>query len=211
MNAYNVLKRSLGRPSRGKGAVRMGCVMGMLGELQLGQEPIHASQRPREHHRLRRGSARRAAPQLVHCPAALHTSTLVRGQLCRAARADSASTWLDTVAPDTHGERGMVSDVQEGRGKADDGSRARLRDHLHRQSYRSRFRRRPIAQLDVHRQAGAALRIRPSCGTCPARASSSLAARPGKSERRDSRRSDFPGPPSSPRTHESAACTARQC
>ena len=45
------------------------------------------------------------------------------------------------------------------------------------QSYRSRFRRRPIAQLDVHRQAGAALRIRPSCGTCPARASSSLAAR----------------------------------
>ena len=147
------------------------------GTLTCSEEPLHAPQRPCEHHKLRRGSARRAAPHLVHCPAALHTSTLVRGQLCRAARVERASTCLDTVAPDTHGERGMVSDVQEGRGKADDGSRARLRDHLHRQSYRSRFRRRPIAQLDVHRQAGAALHVTPCCDPSPARALSTFAAR----------------------------------
>ena len=129
-------KRPLVHPSAGaKGTVRVGCVLGIQGALQRGQEPLHPC-RPAaaQHHQPRRGSARRAVLRLVHCQAALHAQALVRGKLCGATQVEGASTCLATAAPGTLGERGMASDVQEGRGKADNGGRAHLRDHLYHQS-----------------------------------------------------------------------------
>ena len=160
---------------------------------------------------MRRGSACRGTPRLV-CDSARAADA------CPCARAALQSSLSgERIAlpchssPEQHGERGMANDEQMGRGVACECGRAHQIRHCHQRGQRSHFGRRQVAQLDAVRQLRAALLIRPSCGTCPARASSSLAARPGKSERRDSRRSDFPGPPSSPRTHESAACTVRQC
>ena len=163
------------------------------------------------HHEPRRGSACRASPRLVHPRSAAAAATMGTW----AASASSTSTGEIALpchsSPEQHGERGMANDEQMGRGVACECGRAHQIRHCHQRGQRRHFGRIQVAQLDAVRQLRAALFIRPSCGTCPARASSSLAARPGKYERRDSRRSDFPGPPSSPRTHESAACTVRQC
>ena len=91
------------------------------------------------------GPACGEVPRIAAVPAALQLLARVDGQLPRAARGESAPSCLATAAPDTHGEHGMASDVQEGRGKADDDRRAHLRGHLHLQSQRSCVRRRPIA------------------------------------------------------------------
>ena len=132
MHACNVLKRSVGRPSSwGTGTVRMGCVLGMLGELQLGQKPIHAPTAPREHHETRRGSACRAAPRLV-CDSARAANTYPHA---RAALPSSLSG--ERIAspchstPEQHGERGMANDEQMGRGVAGECGRAHQIGHCH--------------------------------------------------------------------------------
>ena len=183
MHAYNVLKRSLGRPSRGKGAVRMGCVMCMLGELQLGQEPIHAPQRPREHHEPRRGSACRAAPRLVSDSArAANAHPHARAALPSSLRGERIASPCHS-SPEQHGERGMANDEQMGRGVAGECGRAHQIRHCHQRGQRSQFGRRRIPQLDAVRRPRAALLTRPTCGTHPARCLSTPAAGPGKSER----------------------------
>ena len=73
-------------------------------------------------------------------------------------------------SPEQYGGRGMANDEYTGRVVAGEGGRAHLRCHSPKQGPRSHFGRRPIAQLDAVRRSCAALLIRPTCGTHPARA-----------------------------------------
>ena len=175
----------------------MGCVMGMLGELQLGRELRHAPQRPREHHEPRRGSAFRAAPRLVHC----RTAAVAAASCTRAASTSTMSIDDDALpcqcSLEQHIERGMANNEQMGRGVAGECGQAHQIRHCHQRELLSHFGRTRVARLDAVRRSCAALLIRPTCGTHPARAPSTPAGGPGKSEARSERASDFPGPRSS--------------
>ena len=92
MHACDVIKRSLGRPgSRGKGAVRMGCVMGIKGALWLGKEPLHATEpagAPRAATRLGfpSSAAARALPNCGHLSGPMHAGSFAEQLESRAHR-----------------------------------------------------------------------------------------------------------------------------
>ena len=122
MHAFDGLKRSLPRPSsEGTGAVRVELACYMLSAHQRVQVPLHAPQRPREHHEPRRGSAFRAAPRLVHC----QIPAVAAIPCTRAAFTSSMSIDDDALpcqgSPEHHSERGMASDESECIGVAGEG------------------------------------------------------------------------------------------
>ena len=162
----------------------------------------------REHHEPRRGSACRAAPRLVsdssrtanahpHGRAALPSS--LRGE--RIASPCHSS-------PEQHGKRGMANDEQMGRGVAGECRRAHQLRHCHQQGQRSHFGRRQVAQLDAVRQLRAALLVRPSCGTRPARTLSTLPRGFEHYSRLSAAAVMFQSVEQSP-TQSSAACSGR--
>ena len=121
----------------------MGCVMGMLGELQLGRELRHPCTiapaiAPRAATRLGLPSSA-AARALPDC--GLRSAALAANPCTCAASTSSMSIDDEALpchsSPEQHGERGIANDEQMGRGVAGECWRAHQVRHCHRRGQRT--------------------------------------------------------------------------
>ena len=184
MHAFDVLNRSPARPYSGcKGAVRFGCMLVMQGELQRGQQPLHAFLR--SHGSMSRDAARPAEHRRGSCTAEPRPQQQpwARGQLRRAVQALARSPCLATAVLSSTASAGWRTMSRLAEGRQASAGRAHQVRHCHQRGQCSHFGRRRVAHLDALRRAGAALLIRPTYGTHPARAPSTPASGPGKYQR----------------------------